>query len=209
VDAIADLLQMTARREGIGEVLSQGIKSAAAKWNLEDIAVHVKGMEPAGYDPRALKGMGLAYATSDRGACHLRATFYKPELAGMIPPDQIEGKAKMFLDFEDRLAIFDTLILCRFYRDFYMWGVLEEIIHKMTGLEAGEKILKEIARAVATQIRRFNLREGMQPEDERLPKALHQALADSGKVITEDELEVMLKEYYQLQGWDEEGHPAD
>ena len=209
VDAIADLLQMTARREGIGEVLSQGIKPAAAKWDLENIAVHVKGMEPAGYDPRALKGMGLAYATSDRGACHLRATFYKPELAGMIPPDQIEGKAKMFLDFEDRLAIFDTLILCRFYRDFYMWDVLEEIIYKMTGLEAGEKILKEKARAVATQIRRFNLREGMQPEDERLPKALHQALVDSGQVITEHELEVMLKDYYQLQGWDEEGNPAD
>jgi aldehyde:ferredoxin oxidoreductase len=209
VDAIAELLHLIARREGIGEVLSQGIKPAARKWDLEDIAVHVKGMEPAGYDPRALKGMGLAYATSDRGACHLRATFYKPELAGMIPPDQIEGKAKMFLDFEDRLAIFDTLILCRFYRDFYLWDVLEEIIHKMTGLEASEKVLKEKARAIATQIRRFNLREGMQPEDERLPKALHRALQDTGQVITEDQLEVMLKEYYQLQGWDETGKVAD
>jgi aldehyde:ferredoxin oxidoreductase len=87
--------------------------------------------------------------------------------------------------------------------------VLEEIIHKMTGLEAGEKVLKEKARAIATQIRRFNLREGMQPEDERLPKALHRALQDTGQVITEDQLEVMLKEYYQLQGWDETGKVAD
>jgi len=205
VDAIADLLHKIARKEGIGEVLAEGIKHAAAKWDLEDIAVHVKGMEPAGYDPRALKGMGLAYATSDRGACHLRATFYKPELAGMIPPEQIEGKAEMFLDFEDRLAIFDTLILCRFYRDFYLWDVLEDIIHKTTGLDAGQKALKEKARAIATLIRRFNLREGMQPEDERLPKALHQALKDSGKVITPEQLEIMLKEYYQLQGWDESG----
>jgi aldehyde:ferredoxin oxidoreductase len=205
VDAIADLLHKIARKEGIGEVLAEGIKHAAAKWDLEDIAVHVKGMEPAGYDPRALKGMGLAYATSDRGACHLRATFYKPELAGMISPEQIEGKAEMFLDFEDRLAIFDTLILCRFYRDFYLWDVLEDIIHKTTGLDAGQKALKEKARAIATLIRRFNLREGMQPEDERLPKALHQALKDSGKVITAEQLEIMLKEYYQLQGWDESG----
>jgi len=208
VDAIANLLQLIARREGIGEVLSQGIKHAARQWDLEDIAVHVKGLEPAGYDPRYLKGMGLAYATSDRGACHLRATFYKPELAGMIPPEQIEGKAQMFLDFEDRLAIFDTLILCRFYRDFYLWDVLEDVIHKVTGLDAGEKALKEKARAIATQIRRFNLREGMQREDERLPQALHRALQDTGQVITEDQLEVMLKEYYQLQGWDETGKVA-
>ncbi|MBW2082262.1 MAG: aldehyde ferredoxin oxidoreductase family protein, partial [Deltaproteobacteria bacterium] len=84
VDAIATLLKKIARREDIGDILARGIKFAAKEWDLEDIAVHVKGLEPAGYDPRALKGMGLAYATSDRGACHLRATFYKPELSGMI-----------------------------------------------------------------------------------------------------------------------------
>ena len=205
VDAIADLLQKIAGRKGIGDVLSQGIKHAAKEWDLEDIAVHVKGMEPAGYDPRKLKGMGLAYATSDRGACHLRATFYKPELAGMIPPEQIEGKAELFLEFEDRLTIFDTLVLCRFYRDFYLWNVLEEVIHKATGLDAGEKALKEKARAIATRIRRFNLREGMQAKDERLTTALHRPLTDTGQVITEEQLEVMLKEYYQLQGWDETG----
>jgi len=207
VDAIANLLQKIAGREGIGEVLSQGIKHAAKEWDLEDIAVHVKGMEPAGYDPRKLKGMGLAYATSDRGACHLRATFYKPELAGMIPPEQIEGKAELFLEFEDRLTIFDTLVLCRFYRDFYLWEPLKEIIHAVTGLEAGEAALRDKAKAIATLIRRFNLREGMQPEDERLTKALHQPLTDTGQVITEDELEIMLKEYYRLHGWDETGRP--
>jgi aldehyde:ferredoxin oxidoreductase len=207
VDAIADLLQKIAGRKGIGDVLSQGIKHAAKEWDLEDIAVHVKGMEPAGYDPRKLKGMGLAYATSDRGACHLRATFYKPELAGMIPPEQIEGKAELFLEFEDRLTIFDTLVLCRFYRDFYLWNVLEDVIHKATGLDAGEKALKEKARAIATRIRRFNLREGMQAKDERLTTALHRPLTDTGQVITEEQLEVMLKEYYQLQGWDETGQP--
>jgi len=208
VDAIDDLLHKMARREDIGEVLSQGIKFAAKKWDLEDIAVHVKGLEPAGYDPRALKGMGLAYATSDRGACHLRATFYKPELAGMIPPEQIEGKAELFLEFEDRLTIFDTLVLCRFYRDFYLWEPLEEIIHAVTGLKAGEADLREKAKEVATLIRRFNLREGMQPEDERLTKALHRPLTDTGKVITEEELEIMLKDYYRLHGWDETGQPG-
>jgi aldehyde:ferredoxin oxidoreductase len=207
VDAIANLLQKIAVREGIGQVLSLGIKQAAKEWDLEDIAVHVKGMEPAGYDPRKLKGMGLAYATSDRGACHLRATFYKPELAGMIPPEQIEGKAKLFLEFEDRLTIFDTLVLCRFYRDFYLWKPLEEIIHAVTGLEADEAALREKAQAIATLIRRFNLREGMQPEDERLVQALHQPLTDTGNVITTEELELMIKDYYRLHGWDEMGQP--
>jgi len=69
VDAIAGLLVMIATRSDIGDVLARGIRYAAEKWDLEDIAVHVKGLEPAGYDPRVLKGMALGYGTSDRGAC--------------------------------------------------------------------------------------------------------------------------------------------
>lgn len=201
-DAVAGLLQKIARREGPGDVLSYGIKHASQAWGLEDIAVHVKGLEPAGYDPRVLKGMGLAYAVSDRGACHLRTTFYKPELSGMIPPDKIEGKAELFLDFEDRLTIFDMLILCRFYRDFYQWENLAKIIYAVTGLESNENILKNKARNTANLIRSFNLREGMTPEDEALPKALFQPLADSGKRITIDEMETLLKDYYHLHGWE-------
>jgi aldehyde:ferredoxin oxidoreductase len=207
VDAIADLLGKIARREGIGDILSQGIRVAARAWDLEEIAVHVKGMEPAGYDPRVLKGMGLAYATSDRGACHLRATFYKPELAGMIPPDQIEGKAELFVDFEDRLTLFDTLILCRFYRDLYPWEVLQEMIHAVTGLETSKDGLAKIAAAVSTQVRYFNLREGLTVEDDKLSKGLHKSLADSGDHITEQELDQMIQDYYRLRGWDDMGQP--
>jgi len=204
VDAIAELLQMIASREGIGDVLANGIKFAAKEWGLEDIAVHVKGMEPPGYDPRVLKGMGLAYATSDRGACHLRATFYKPELSGMIDPDVIENKAELFIDFEDRLTIFDTLIFCRFYRDLYPWEQIEEIIHSVTGLNADRKILQDKASGISTLIHRFNLREGMKPEDERLPKSLHRELPKTGQVITEEEMEFMVADYYRLRGWDEQ-----
>jgi aldehyde:ferredoxin oxidoreductase len=207
VDAIAALLGMISRREGIGNLLADGIRHAAKVWGLEDIAVHVKGMEPAGYDPRPLKGMGLAYGTSDRGACHLRATFYKPELSGMIPPDQIAGKAELFLEFESRLTIFDTLVLCRFYRDFYLWDKLGEVIRLVTGLDASETVLKDKALAVADLIRRFNRREGLQPEDDRLPKFLHRPLQDTGKVITAAEMETLLADYYRLHGWDERGVP--
>jgi len=167
----------------------------------------VKGMEPAGYDPRVLKGMGLGYAVSDRGACHLRATFYKPELSGMIKPDQIEGKAEMFVDFEDRLTIFDTLVLCRFYRDLYTWERLGEMIHAVTGLPSRKQDLRAVAAAVSTLIRRFNIREGLVRNDDRLSPALHRALEDSGKNITEDELAYMVREYYRLRGWDDQGIP--
>jgi aldehyde:ferredoxin oxidoreductase len=204
-EAIAELLKKIARREDIGDVLAQGIKFAAREWDLEDMAVHVKGLEPPGYDPRVLKGMGLGYATSDRGACHLRATFYKAELSGMIDPDVIEGKAGLFLDFEDRLTLFDALILCRFYRDIYPWEQLKEIIHSVTGLDGDQKALQEKARAISDIVRRFNLREGMKPEDERLPKSLHRKLEKTGDIITEQELDHMLKDYYSLHGWDEQG----
>lgn len=207
VDAIAELLRQIAGREGVGAVLADGIRPAAKAWGLEDIAVHVKGMEPAGYDPRPLKGMGLAYATSDRGACHLRATFYKPELSGMIDPGQVKGKAELFVDFEDRLTLFDTLILCRFYRDLYPWEMLQEMLRALTGMDADLPRLRRHAADIATLTRRFNLREGLTRQDDRLPQKLHRRLEDSELVVTEAEIDVMVQDYYRLRGWDENGHP--
>ncbi|MCG8563986.1 MAG: aldehyde:ferredoxin oxidoreductase, partial [Desulfobacterales bacterium] len=203
--ATTELLEMIARREGIGDLLAQGIKPTARAWGMEDVAIYAKGMEPAGYDPRVLKGMGLAYATSDRGACHLRATFYKPELSGMIEPDQIEDKAELFLDFEDRLTLFDTLILCRFYRDFYLWDELGEAIHAITGIDGGKESIQGIANAVGNLVRQFNLREGMTIDDDRLPKGFYRALEGSGAALKEEELEQMLQDYYRLKGWDDQG----
>ncbi len=207
VDAIAALLHEIAGKNGVGAILAEGILPAAATWGLEDLAVQVKGMEPAGYDPRVLKGMGLTYATSDRGACHLRTTFYKPELSGMIDPDTTTGKAEMLIDFEDRLTIFDTLILCRFFRDLYPWEVLVELLQKVIGDDYDKLRLQETAARIADLIRNFNLREGMRPDADRLPGQLHKRLEDSGKVITETELNVMLKDYYDLRGWTTEGAP--
>ena len=209
VDTIAELLTKIAEKKGIGAILAEGIRHAAKAWHLENLAVHVKGMEPAGYDPRVLKGMGLGYATSDRGACHLRATFYKPELSGMIDPDTTAGKAELFIDFEDRLTIFDSLVLCRFFRDLYPWENLSEFLEMVTGENIEKPDLREVATRIADLVRRFNLREGMNPKSDRLPKQLHRRLKDSGKVITESELVVMLNDYYCLRGWDRNGVPAE
>lgn len=209
VDAIAGLLKKIAFREGIGDLLARGIIAASEEWGLEDVAVHVKGLEPAGYDPRVLKGVGLGYATSDRGACHLRATFYKPELSGMIDPDTIEGKAAMFVDFEDRLTLFDTLILCRFYRDLYPWETLCKIVQGVTGIEADKATLKAISANISNTVRKFNIQEGLRREDDRLPSRFYKEALKSGHRISEAELESMLTDYYRHRGWDEKGRPAD
>jgi aldehyde:ferredoxin oxidoreductase len=207
VDAIAGLLRKIASRDGIGDLLAQGIRTTAKEWSLEELAIHVKGLEPAGYDPRVLKGVGLGYATSDRGACHLRATFYKPELTGMIDPGAIKGKAAMFVDFEDRLTLFDTLILCRFYRDLYPWESLCEMVEGITGLKADRATLARISADVSNTVRRFNIQEGLKREDDRLPARLYKEALKSGHQIREAELQEMLSDYYRLRGWDEEGRP--
>jgi len=190
--------------------LAEGIRHAAKVWEMEDVAIHVKGLDPAGYDPRVLKGMGLAYATSDRGACHLRSTFYKAELSGMIPSDQMEGKAKLFLEFEDRFNIHDSLILCRFYRDIYWdWNLLSTIIEVTTGLKLDEARLRKISSNIQNETRRFNLREGVTPKEDTLPKRFFdEPLGKDGKTIRREDLQKMLQDYYALRSWNSEGIPG-
>jgi aldehyde:ferredoxin oxidoreductase len=209
VDKIADLLNDIANKKGNGAILAEGIRHAAKAWEMEDIAIHIKGLDPAGYDPRILKGMGLAYATSDRGACHLRATFYKAELSKMIPIDQLEGKAKLFLEFEDRFNIHDSLILCRFYRDIYWdWNYLSTIVEVTTGLKLDEDRLRKISSNIQNDTRRFNLREGITSKDDTLPKRFFdEPLGKDGKTIQREELQRMLTDYYTLRGWNSEGIP--
>jgi aldehyde:ferredoxin oxidoreductase len=210
VDKIAELLHSIASKKGIGADLAEGIRHAAKVWNMEDVAIHVKGLDPAGYDPRILKGMGLAYATSDRGACHLRATFYKAELSGMIASDQMEGKAKLFLEFEDRFNIHDSLILCRFYRDLYWdWNFLSTIVEVTTGLRLDEAGLREISSTIQNETRRFNLREGITSKDDTLPRRFfEEPLGKDGRVIRREDLGKMLQDYYALRGWSAEGVPT-
>jgi aldehyde:ferredoxin oxidoreductase len=207
VDAIAGLLKKIATRQGIGDILARGIRHAARTWKMEDMAVHVKGLELPGYDPRVLKGCGLAFATAGRGACHLRATFHNPEIKGMIAPETIKGKAELLIDFEDRLTLMDTLILCRFYRDLYPWERLGEIIEMTTGQKQDKAALRKRAAEISTLIRCFNLREGLKPEDDNLPKRFYKETLKSGHRIKKQEFETMLQEYYNLRGWHKNGFP--
>jgi aldehyde:ferredoxin oxidoreductase len=209
VDAVAGLLKKIAERSGIGDTLARGIRHAAKEWDMQDTAVHVKGLELPGYDPRVLKGSGLSFATADRGACHLRATFHNPELKGRIDPDVINGKADLFVDFEDRLTLMDHLILCRFFRDLYPWDRLGQIIQMTTGLSEDKAALQKRAAALSDLVRAFNIREGMTSEDDHLPKRLFKEALKTGHRIKETELEAMRRDYYRLRGWAKDGTPKN
>ena len=203
VDGIAEILTKIAYRKGVGRILSEGVRHAAKVLEMEEKAIHVKGLEPPGFDPRVLKGMGLAYATSDRGACHLRATFYKSELSGQIDPDQVKGKAKLFVDYEDKMTLFDALILCRFYRDLITWKDLQEIIKSTCNLSLKKKELKAISSGIINLARTFNQQEGVTKKEDKLPRRFfREVLQGTEKTIQHEDLEFMLKEYYQLRGWD-------
>lgn len=207
-EGIARLLEKIARREGIGADLAEGIRPVSRKWRMEGIAVHVKGLEPPGYDPRALPSMGLAYATADRGACHSRSSLYLAELRGEADGGDAAGKARLLIEREDRLTVLDTIILCRFYDDFLGWPVLERILELLTGEPFPEDRLRRLAQTIADLVRSFNLQEGVSRMDDSLPgRFLREALGKEKRALRREELEGMLAEYYRLRGWDDQGRP--
>lgn len=197
-----NLIYDIAYRRELGQILAKGIKEASQILNAQSLAVHVKGLEPAGYDPRVLKGMALAYAISDRGACHLRSTFYKAELTGLIKPETTEGKAEMLIDFEDRLCIMDTLIVCRFYRDFYGWQQLSDIIKFTVGLELSPQGLKQISQNICNLIRQFNTSEGITERDDTIPERFfNEPLHEFSYNLTKEDFKTLKADYYRLRGW--------
>jgi aldehyde:ferredoxin oxidoreductase len=111
-------------------------------------------------------------------------------------------------EWEDRLIIFDTLVLCRFYRDLYQWDRLSTMIKGATGLELSTEEMREIAGRISDNTRRFNLREGLTAQDDQLPPRFYsEALPETGKIITRDQMNQLLADYYRTRGWDDNGVP--
>lgn len=197
-DRVAELFQLIAGNEGVGAIFAKGIQQAASELDLEDVAIHVKGLEPPGFEPRVLKGMGLSYATSARGACHLRGTFYKAELSGQVNKDQISGKAEFHIDYEDRSALFDCLILCRFFRDFILWDELATLIEATTGMTLKKSELESLANAITQKTRKYNIREGLDESTDTLPKRFLHEPTQEGAALSVRDLEIMLREYNEI-----------
>ena len=209
VDAFAELIKLIAFKKGVGKLLSGGVRAVSKELGLEELAIHVKGLEPAGYDPRTVPGMSLGYAVSDRGACHLRSSFYMSELKGEVPFEMVEGKAKYFLEYENRNTLEDSLILCRFYYKFIGMEGMQKIIKATTGMDLSMDDLNAMASRITTLTRLFNIREGWTRADDSLPERLFKEAIgpEKDKVVHKEDMDIMISEYYNLHGWDESGIP--
>ena len=201
------------RRSNAGNILAEGVRLAteALGKNSEKYAVHTKGLEIPGYDPRGAFGMGLAYATSDRGGCHQRAWTVRAEV---LNPDfdrfSFKKKAKLVKEVQDERAAFFSLVLCDFApiseRDCVdMWNLATGFDHTIKSyLLAGERIWN--------LIRLFNLREGVDLAEDKLPPRFFNDPFTKGPakgiVLSEKEFRQSLKEYYYLRGWNEKGIPT-
>jgi aldehyde:ferredoxin oxidoreductase len=219
-DAVPWMIEMMGNRKGFGDILADGVKVAAKKIGkgAERYAVHTKGMEPPAYDVRGMKGHGLAYMTSTRGACHLRAGFYAPELVGKfwkwegIDRFSPVNKGFMVSQTENFMCVYDSVGLCKFSRGFFLIAKLPEVIEAITGLKFTEEELLKIGERIHNMKGNFNAREGVTRKDWLLPpRILDDPIPDGpskGSKISVDEMNLMLDDYMKARGWTKDGVPT-
>lgn len=214
-EAAIRLLEKIAYRDGIGDLMAEGVRSMAA-WiggGSERFAMHVKGLELPAYDPRAGFGTGLTYAVTPRGGCHRRAWPPAKEVLGKVPPFTIQGKAAMVKDMFDERAVLHSLVACDFHPGTIPISMEEylQFVNAVTGQVFTLQDCVMAAERIETTIRLLNIREGLTRQDDTLPKRiLEEPLPDGpakGQLFGQEGLDTMLQEYYALRGWDEQGVP--
>jgi len=211
-EALCALADMTALGEGFGVDIGLGSKRMCAKYGRPELSMSVKGQEFPAYDSRGIQGMGLTYATSNRGACHLRSYTVASEVLGIpvkTDPLVTEGKPELVMAFQDATAAFDASGLCIFTS--FAWG-LGDIQPQIDAACEGDWSLEKLS-AVGERIwnmeKLFNLQAGLTKEDDKLPERLTSEAAQEGpaKGLVSG-VPQMLPEYYEKRGWDTEGVPT-
>lgn len=205
--------ELMATGEGFGKDLGLGSKRLCEKYKHPDLSMTVKGQEFPAYDPRGIQGMGLAYATSNRGACHLRGYTVSSEILGIpekTDPLSTEGKAGLVKAFQDATAAVDSAGLCLFTT--FAWS-LEDIAPQIDGACEGDwsaERLAEVGERIWNLERDFNLQAGITAADDTLPKRLLKEAANIGPAKGRvNDLDKMLPEYYELRGWGADGVPTE
>ena len=213
-DALVKIIPKIGERSGIGDILADGVSAASARLgqNSEQWAMHGKGLEFPGYDPRAMKSLALGFAVGLRGACHNRSPAYEIDMSGEV--DRFKGEAgrgSMVKDKEDFAAVLDSLIICKFIRkcfsDFY--AEVSDLYTQATGLDLSPTELRVAGERINNIKKAFNIREGWKTGDDWLPPRLFKdPIAEGegkGTVLTEEELKLMISDYYRARGWTAEG----
>jgi aldehyde:ferredoxin oxidoreductase len=213
-EALIAILEQTARREGIGQLLAEGSRRASASLaqGSDAWAMHVKGLELPGYEPRSLKTMALGLAVSPRGACHNRSSAYEADFSSRVDrlrADDTRGSIAM--ESEDFSAVLDSLIWCKFLRkafhDFYEESA--RIYEMVTGWPMCADDLKLAGERINNLKKLFNIREGWSRADDTLPPRVFQETLPTGVVagvgLAREELDMMVQSYYRARGWTEDG----
>ncbi len=212
--ALLAAIPSIARREGLGALLAEGSKRAAVELGGESVrwAMHVKGLELPGYEPRSLKTMALGFAVSPRGACHNRSGAYEADFSGEVDRLRADaGRGVLVAASEDFAAVLDSLIVCKFLRKCFMdfYAEAAELLSKVTGWPCSASELRRTGERIHTLKKLFNLREGWRSGDDWLPeRVLSETLPTGvaqGVSLSANELREMIQGYYQARGWDEKG----
>ncbi|MCB1863436.1 MAG: aldehyde ferredoxin oxidoreductase family protein [Gammaproteobacteria bacterium] len=211
-EALTKMAELVGKGEGFGKVLGLGSKRLCEKYGHPELSMSVKGQEFPAYDPRGIQGMGLTYATSNRGACHLRSYTVASEILGIpekTDPLATEGKAGLVKAFQDATAAVDSTGLCLFTT--FAWS-LDDFQPQVDAACDGEwslERLSEVGERIWNMERQFNLAAGFTGKDDTLPKRLLKDAAKTGPAQGRvNGLDQMLPEYYQLRGWDNAGVPT-
>ena len=210
--ALCELAQMTARGEGFGKELGLGSARMCAKYGRPELSMSVKKQEFPAYDSRGIQGMGLTYATSNRGACHLRSYTVASEVFGIpvkTDPLVTDGKADLDKAFQDATAVFDSAGICVFTS--FAWTLADvqpQIAAACEGDWSMEK-LNEVGERIWNMERQFNLAAGFTAKDDDLPPRLKTEPAKTGPAKgLVNGIDKMKPEYYKTRGWDANGVPT-
>jgi aldehyde:ferredoxin oxidoreductase len=217
-EAMCAAIPAIAAREGLGTLLAEGSRRAAREIGRESShwAMHVKGLELPGYEPRSLKTMALGLAVSPRGACHNRSGAYEADFSGAVDRFSADaGRGALVKASEDFNAVLDSLIVCKFLRkcftDFYAESA--ELLGKVTGWNYSAGELAQSGERITTLKKLFNVREGWRREDDWLPERLLSETLPTGVAqgvgLTPDELGGMIQSYYQAREWDRDGNVSE
>ena len=211
-EALCQLADMTAKGEGFGRELGQGSKRLCAKYGRPELSMTVKGQEFPAYDSRGIQGMGLAYATANRGACHLRGYTVASEVLGIpvkTDPLTTDGKPALVKAFQDATAAFDSSGLCIFTSFAWSLADIQPQIQAACDGDWSLERLELVGERIWNMEKQFNLAAGLTRADDTLPPRLLTEPAKTGPAKgLVNGLDKMLPEYYQLRGWDTEGVPT-
>jgi aldehyde:ferredoxin oxidoreductase len=210
--ALTFLAEATAKGEGFGKEVGLGSKRLCAKYGHPELSMSVKGQEFPAYDSRGIQGMGLTYATSNRGACHLRSYTVASEVLGIpvkTDPLVTEGKPALVKAFQDATAVFDSSGLCLFTS--FAW-TLQDVAPQLQAACEGDWSLDNlnlVGERIWNLEREFNLAAGLTRKDDDLPPRLKREAAKTGPAKgLVNGIDKMLPEYYEVRGWDREGVPS-